>query len=172
MVSAYSAFPNQGVRMTPVFSRQITDRDGNVLEQNQSEPREAIGADTAYVVSSMLEGVVRRGTAAPLAAEIKWPLAGKTGTTDDFTDAWFIGYDPDITVGVWVGYDQKKTLGPGMAGAAAALPVWKTIMESWIERRRALLPEPPHFVRPGNVVLVVSNDQTYAYKAGTEPGIR
>ena len=88
----------------------IADREGNVLEENRPEPHEAMRADTAFVMTNLLRGVVQRGTA-QAAAALDWPLAGKTGTMDDYTDAWFIGFDPNITVGVWVGYDEKKPLG-------------------------------------------------------------
>ena len=86
---------------------------------------------------------------------LNWPIAGKTGTTDDFSDAWFIGFDPDITLGVWVGYDQKKPLGQGMSGAEAALPIWINIFKAWIGDRK----EPPKFAAPGNIVFV-SVDKT------------
>ncbi len=123
MTSAYSAFANRGVRMAPYRSCPITDRDGNLLEENRPEPHEAIRADTAFVMTNLLRGVVQRGTA-QAAAALDWPLAGKTGTMDEYTDAWFIGFDPNITVGVWVGYDEKKPLGTGETGASAALPIW------------------------------------------------
>ncbi len=166
MTSAYTAFANQGVRMTPLPILEVTDRDGNVLEQHWSEPHEAIRADTAYVITNLLQGVVARGTGHTAATEnLDWPLGGKTGTTDDFTDAWFIGFDPDITVGVWVGFDRKKSIGQGMAGAVAALPIWADVMKSWIDRRREQLPDTPTFDRPGNVVMVNGN----AYIAGTQP---
>ena len=84
-------------------------------------------------MTSLLQGVVQRGTAAR-AASLDWPLGGKTGTTDDFTDAWFIGFDPDITIGVWVGHDRKRPLGPGESGAVAALPIWMDIDEG-VDRR-------------------------------------
>lgn len=171
MTSAYSALPNQGVRMTPRLVLDVTDHEGNVLEQNRPEAHEALRADTAYIITNLLQGVIQApdGTAHS-AASIKWPLAGKTGTTDDFTDAWFIGFDPDITVGVWVGYDQKKTLGDHMEGSAAALPIWRTIMRAWAARRRAKLAEPPTFERPGNIVIVATGDGPEVYIAGTEPG--
>ena len=70
---------------------------------------------------------MKHGTASS-AAKLNWPLGGKTGTTDDYTDAWFIGFDPDITIGVWIGYDQKRPIGPNMTGTSAALPIW---MKSW-----------------------------------------
>lgn len=172
VTSAYTAFPNQGVRMSPILFTDVTDRDGNVLEQHRSEPREAIRADTAYVMTHMLEGVITAGTGTTSATESlrseKWPIAGKTGTTDDFTDAWFVGFDPDITVGVWVGYDLKKPMGPGMTGAGAALPVWSAIMKTWVEQRRKEMTEPSSFLRPGNVIFINGE----AYIAGTEPGGR
>jgi penicillin-binding protein 1A len=165
MTSAYSVFPNQGVRMNPYSVLKVTDREGNVLEENRPEPKDAIRADTAYVMVNLLRGVVQRGTAIR-AASINWPLAGKTGTTDDYTDAWFIGFDPDITVGVWVGYDVKKTLGRGMEGARAALPIWIDIMKAYIDDRK----DPPKFEPPGNIVFVsVDRDSGNAVEPGT-PG--
>jgi penicillin-binding protein 1A len=171
MTAAYAAYPNQGVRMTPTMFLEVTDREGNVLEESHAEPHEALRADTAYVVTNMLRGVVQRGTAQARAGSIDWPLAGKTGTTDDYTDAWFIGFDPDITIGVWVGFDLKKTIGPGMEGARAALPIWVEVMKSWVERRRAGGKEKPDFERPGNIVMVLLPDGVLeAFIAGTEPG--
>jgi penicillin-binding protein 1A len=170
MTSAYTSFPNQGVRMAPLLVTDVTDREGNTLEQHRPEPHESIRADTAYVMTSLLEGVILHGTGAvpvtePLRA-LHWPLGGKTGTTDDYTDAWFIGFDPDITIGVWVGYDLKKPINSTATGAVAALPIWSEIMKSWVDRRREGATEPPSFARPGNVVFV--DGETYI--AGTEPG--
>jgi penicillin-binding protein 1A len=178
MTSAYSTFPNQGVRMTPYSILKVTDRQGNVLEENRPEPKDAIRADTAFVMVNLLRGVVQRGTAAQ-AGSINWPIAGKTGTTDDYTDAWFIGFDPDITVGVWVGYDQKKTLGRGMEGSRAALPIWIDIMKAYIDHRTDV----PKFEPPSNIVFVsVDRDSgaavdagapgsiSEAFIAGTQPG--
>ncbi|CAN5628498.1 PBP1A family penicillin-binding protein [soil metagenome] len=166
MTSAYSAFPNQGVRMRPFSIDQVTDREGNVLEENRPEPRDAIRADTAFVMTNILRGVVQRGTATRANA-LNWPVGGKTGTTDDYTDAWFIGFDPDITIGVWVGLDVKKPIGAGQTGGAAALPIWIDIMKAWIGDRT----EPPAFEPPGNIVFV-SADQgiNEAFIAGTQPG--
>jgi penicillin-binding protein 1A len=171
MTSAYSAFPNQGVRMTPIAMLEVLDRDGNSLEQHRPEPTEALRADTAYVMTDLLEGVVQHGTAAA-ARSLDWPLGGKTGTTDDYGDAWFIGFDPDITVGVWVGFDQKRPLGSNQTGSAAALPIWQDIMKSWIDRRRASDAEPPVFQKPGNVVEVNTARGPEVFIAGTEPAVR
>jgi penicillin-binding protein 1A len=177
MTSAYSVFPNQGVRMVPYAILKVTDREGNLLEENRPEPQDAIRADTAYVMTTLLRGVVEHGTAVKAMA-LDWPVAGKTGTTDDFSDAWFIGFDPDITLGVWVGYDQKKTLGRGMSGAEAALPIWINVFKTWIGDRK----DAPKFEPPGNIVFVSIDKATgvpdegatggykEAFIAGTQPG--
>ncbi len=178
MTSAYSVYPNQGVRMTPFEIAKVSDREGNVLEEHRPEPHDAIRADTAYVMTNLLRGVVLRGTAAK-AAEIPWPLAGKTGTTDDYTDAWFIGFDPEMTVGIWIGHDQKKSIGPGFTGSEAALPIWIDFMKKYIGDRKA----PAAFEPPGNIVFVAIDRTTgavatpettgtiqEAFIAGTQPG--
>ena len=108
-------FPRQGVHMTPYEVLRVLDRQGNVLEENRPRAQDAIRADTAFVMTSLLRGVATRGTAASAAA-LDWPVAGKTGTMDDYTDAWFIGFDPEITIGVWMGFDEKKSLGRGETG--------------------------------------------------------
>jgi penicillin-binding protein 1A len=164
MTGAYAVYPNQGVHMQPYAVLRVTDRAGNVLEENRPEPKDAIRADTAYVVTNLLRGVVQRGTAAK-AASLNWPLGGKTGTTDDYTDAWFVGFDPDITIGVWIGLDQKKPIGRNMTGAEAALPVWMDVMKAWIGDRK----DAPKFEPPGNIVFV-SVDKGGASAADGTPG--
>ncbi|MCC7008397.1 MAG: PBP1A family penicillin-binding protein [Acidobacteria bacterium] len=171
IASAYTAFPNQGVRMAPTALLDVVDRDGNTLEQHRVEPHEALRADTAYVMTSLLQGVVEHGTA-QAARALNWPLGGKTGTTDDYSDAWFMGFDPDITLGVWIGYDQKRPIGHNQTGAVAALPIWQEIMKSWVERQRAARPEPPTFPRPENIVTVNVAGGPEVFIAGTEPGAR
>ena len=168
MASAYSAFPNQGVRMTPFLLEQVADREGNLLEEARPEPNDALRADTAFIMTSMLRGVVQRGTATA-AASLDWPIGGKTGTTDDYTDAWFIGFDPDITVGVWLGLDEKKPIGYAQTGTTAALPIWIDIMKPWVERRREA-GATPEFARPGNIVYAETEYGTEAFIAGTQPG--
>jgi penicillin-binding protein 1A len=116
-------------------------------------------------MTSLLQGVVSRGTAAR-AASLNWPLGGKTGTTNDYTDAWFVGFDPDITVGVWVGYDQKKALGPAESGAVAALPIWIDFMKTWIDGRT----EKPQFPAPGNVMFLTVDRATGTPTDPTTPG--
>ena len=168
MTSAYSAFVNRGVRMTPYGVISITDRDGNLLEEQRPEPHEAIRADTAFVMTNLLRGVVQRGTA-QAAAALDWPLGGKTGTMDEYTDAWFVGFDPNITVGVWIGYDEKRSLGPGETGASAALPIWIEFMRAYIDTR-ADRKAPPEFEAPGNIVFVgLDSGVTEAFINGTQP---
>src|SRR5437867_1151459 len=183
VTSAYTTFPNQGVRMKPFGVLTVKDREGNLLEENRADPSDVIRADTAFVMTNLLRGVLIRGTAlraASLAAE--WPLAGKTGTVDENTDAWFIGFDPDITVGVWVGNDEKKSLGGDEQGAKAALPIWMELMKAYIDGR----PDkdvPPEFEAPGNIVFLAvdkSNGSVLpaetpgaiheAFISGTQPG--
>jgi penicillin-binding protein 1A len=168
VTSAYSAFPNQGLRMAPYSVVSVSDREGNLLQENRSQPREAVRADTAYVMTNLLRGVVQRGTAAA-AASLDWPLAGKTGTVDDYTDAWFVGFDPNITVGVWVGYDEKKPIGNGETGATAALPIWMDFMRAYIDAR-ADRSNPPDFEAPGNIVFVtLDSGINEAFISGTQP---
>jgi penicillin-binding protein 1A len=125
---AYSVFANDGVRITPRYITKVTDYEGRVLEENFPDVKDVVSARTARIMTSMLQGVVQHGTAAA-AASLKLPLAGKTGTTNDFTDAWFIGFSPAMTTGVWIGYDEKKSLGAKETGAHAALPIWMTFMK-------------------------------------------
>lgn len=176
MVSAYSAFPNRGVRMAPYFITRITDRDGRELETFYPETASVIRADLAYVVTHLLQGVVARGTAVG-ARRLGRPVAGKTGTTNDFTDAWFIGFDTEIAAGVWVGHDRPSlTLGEKESGARVALPAWTWFMEAV----RGGAP-PEEFGAPRNVALVPvdlesgqpagpgPNTIVEAFLAGTEP---
>jgi penicillin-binding protein 1A len=162
--------------MKPFFIERITDRDGNVVEQTTPRASDALRADTAFILTSLLRGVVERGTAAR-ARRLKRPVAGKTGTTNDFTDAWFVGYEPFLAAGVWVGFDDKReSLGRGETGSAAALPIW---MEFWA----AATADRPieEYPIPGNVVFVPVDDMgrpgapgaagvhMEAFVAGTEP---
>ncbi len=151
MTSAYSVFPNQGVRMTPYLIAKVTDRDGNVLEENRPQAHDALRTDTAYVMTNLLRGVVQNGTARA-ALSLRWPLGGKTGTTDDYSDAWFIGFDPDLTVGVWVGHDERRPLGRAETGAQAALPIWMDVMEAYLADKDR--ETPPRFEPPSNIVFV------------------
>jgi penicillin-binding protein 1A len=125
--SAFSVFPNDGVRIAPRYITKVTDYDGRVLEEDFPDINDVISARTARIMTSMLREVVQHGTAVA-ASKMPYPLAGKTGTTNDFTDAWFLGFSPSLTCGVWLGYDEKKSLGPGESGGHAALPIWMQFM--------------------------------------------
>ncbi len=125
--SAYSVFPNDGVRVIPRYITRVTDYEGRVLEEDFPEVKDVISQRTARIMTSMLREVVLHGTGIA-AAKLPFPVAGKTGTTNDFTDAWFMGFSPTMTCGVWVGYDEKKSLGAKETGAHAALPIWMNFM--------------------------------------------
>ena len=125
--SAYSVFPNDGVRVIPRYLTRVTDYEGRVLEEDFPEVKDVISERTARIMTSMLREVVLHGTGIA-AAKLPFPVAGKTGTTNDFTDAWFVGFSPTMTCGVWVGYDEKKSLGAKETGAHAALPIWMNFM--------------------------------------------
>jgi penicillin-binding protein 1A len=125
--SAYSVFPNDGVRVTPRYITKVTDSEGRVLEENYPDVKDVISTRTARIMTSMLREVVLHGTGIA-AAKMPFPVGGKTGTTNDFTDAWFVGFSPSMTCGVWVGFDEKKSLGAKETGAHAALPIWMSFM--------------------------------------------
>jgi penicillin-binding protein 1A len=127
--SAYSVFPDDGVRVTPRYITRVTDYEGRVLEENYPEVRDVISTRTARIMTAMLREVVLHGTAVA-AAKMPFPIAGKTGTTNDFTDAWFVGFSPSMTCGVWIGFDEKKSLGNKETGARAALPIWMNFMNA------------------------------------------
>ena len=133
MVSAYSTFPNGGMRAEPIRIRKVVDRDGNALDLAAPESTRVISGYVAATMVDMMRGVVQFGTATA-ANSIGHELAGKTGTVNDFTDAWFIGYTPKVVCGVWIGYsDRKKTLGKGESGATAALPFWIDFMQNYLK---------------------------------------
>jgi len=163
-VAAYSTFPNDGVRVSPRYIRKVVDYDGHVLEENYPEVKDVISSATARTMTSLLREVVLHGTAFTASA-LKHPLAGKTGTTNDFTDAWFIGFSPSVTCGVWVGFDEKKTLGKKEAGALAALPIWINYMKAalvGLDNEDFFPPPPP----PSNAVAI--KEDTPTVKPGEE----
>jgi penicillin-binding protein 1A len=147
--AAYSTFPNDGVRLSPHSIRKVADYDGHIMEQNFADVKDVISAHSARVMVELLRGVVLHGTGFA-ASKLNHPLGGKTGTTNDFTDAWFVGFSPSITCGVWVGYDEKKTLGEKETGAQAALPIWIEFMKVAIaDKPDEQFPEPPPDVVAG-----------------------
>ena len=133
-VASYSVFPNDGIRITPHYIRKVTSADGMLLDDETPEVKEVISTQTARTMMVLLQAVTRMGTGAA-AARLKHPLGGKTGTTNDFTDAWFLGFSPSVTTGVWVGYDDRQSLGEKETGARAALPIWMDYMQAAIANK-------------------------------------
>ncbi len=130
-VDSYSVFPNDGIRVTPRLIRKVENYDGITLWQDRPEVNEVISQQTARSMMTLFRAVTAHGTGAG-AAQLNHPLGGKTGTTSDFTDAWFLGFSPSITCGVWVGFDNLQSLGEKETGARAALPIWITFMREAI----------------------------------------
>jgi penicillin-binding protein 1A len=133
-VGAYSVFPNDGIRIEPHYIRKVTQADGLPLDETPIDVREVTSVETARTMMELLQSVVRMGTAAR-ASELKHPLGGKTGTTNDYTDAWFIGFSPSVTCGTWIGFDNRQTLGEKETGARAALPIWMDFMRAAIANK-------------------------------------
>jgi penicillin-binding protein 1A len=154
LVSAYGVFVNQGVRVEPYAIAGVKDNTGRALEETAPEPRQAIPKETAYLITNMMEDVVQRGTG-QLAKSIGRPVAGKTGTTNDYTDAWFIGATPNLAAGTWVGFDDRRPLGETESGAHASLPIWIDFMKEALKQ----LPVVP-FTIPDDVVFVKVDPST------------
>ncbi|MFI5305153.1 MAG: penicillin-binding protein 1A, partial [Nitrospiria bacterium] len=154
LTSAYAVFANQGVYNIPVSIESVTDYKGTVLETHERKSHQAISKEVSYMITDMLEDVIQRGTGAK-ARDLGRQLAGKTGTTDDFTDAWFEGYSPNLVAGVWVGFDDMRSLGVGETGASAALPIWISFMKQALP----LFPNLP-FLIPDNIIYAKVNPST------------
>jgi penicillin-binding protein 1A len=129
LTTAYGTFANQGIRMEPLMVRYVTDAQGRLVEENIPQGREVIAPGIATGLTQMLRGVVDRGSGVG-ARVLERPLAGKTGTTNDFSNAWFVGYTPSLVTGVWVGHDRPRSLGHDETGARAALPIWVGVMRA------------------------------------------
>jgi penicillin-binding protein 1A len=161
--SAFTTFPNEGVHISPRMIERVTNYDGRTVDEFPPEVTDVIPAPVARLMVSMLRESINSGTAVkakPLAA--KYPLAGKTGTTNDFSDAWFIGFSPSLTCGVWVGFDDHRALGPKEEGARVALPVWMEFMEAALKDRPVEdFPGSPLLTSPEQVKEIMAS-------AGTE----
>jgi len=144
MVSAYSAFPNKGIRVEPHMIRKVLDRDGGPLEEWEHTTYKVMNEYVALTMVSLMRGVVQFGTATA-AQSLGVPLAGKTGTVNDHTDVWFIGYTPTYVTGVWLGYPgKKKPLGNDMTGAHGALPMFIDFMKTFLkDKPKEDFPKPP-----------------------------
>ena len=137
-VSAFTVFPDDGIRIDPHMIRRVSSYDGALLEEAHPAIHEVVSPDVAHTMTAMLEEVIQFGTGIEAKA-LKRPAAGKTGTTQDYTDAWFVGFTPQITAGVWVGFDDKQnSLGKKETGARAALPIWTEFMQTSLAGTPAL----------------------------------
>ncbi len=154
LVSAYGVFANGGVRAEPFAIRRVTDQQGRIVEQHVPETQEVMRPETAYVLVNVMKGVIERGTGAR-ARVLERPLAGKTGTTDDATDVWFVGFTPHVVAGVWIGYDLKRSLGSAETGGRLALPIWIQFMQKALADAERV-----DFPVPQNVVAISVNPQT------------
>ncbi len=149
LTSAYATFASQGIRAEPILIKSIVDGNGTVLESYQPDPKESLDRATSYLVTSLLKSVVEEGTGRG-AKSLNKPIAGKTGTTNNYVDAWFMGYTPSIVAGVWVGYDNSKaSLGERETGARAALPIWLGVMAKALADK-----QPEDFISPDDVTFV------------------
>ncbi|MCY3928699.1 MAG: PBP1A family penicillin-binding protein [Acidobacteria bacterium] len=165
VATAYATIANLGVHVEPYMIEGVTTPDGRELEAHVPQAATVLTPEVAYLLTHVLAGVVQRGTAQSARTLGLAAVAGKTGTTDGFTDAWFAGFTPRYTLVVWVGYDQQRRIGRNMTGAAAALPIWKEVLrlgieEGWIDRRTT-------FTRPNRVHLA-----PIEYNSGLRPSRR
>ena len=135
-VQSFSVFPNDGIRIQPHYIRRVTQADGTPLDEPPPQVTEVVSVETARTMMQFLRAVTSFGTGAA-AAQLKHPLGGKTGTTNDFTDAWFLGFSPSVTCGTWIGFDNRQSLGDKETGAKAALPMWMDFMRVAIENKPA-----------------------------------
>lgn len=176
LTSAYAVFANHGVRLDPGAILTISDSTGRVLYSNDAAPQQAIKPETAYLITNLLKGVIERGTGWK-ARELGRPAAGKTGTTNEYHDAWFIGYTPDIVAGVWVGFDDHRPIGTKETGARTALPIWLDFMKKALKDT-----DPKDFVVPDGIIFKQIDPKTgllstenckqsirEAFLPGTEP---
>lgn len=134
MVKTYSVFANSGYLVEPVFITKIIDRDGNIIEEIKPEKKKVIDENTAYIMTSLLESVIKHGTGRRVRA-LNRPAAGKTGTTNNLHDAWFVGYTPRYITGTWVGFDDVNCLGKSETGSRAASPIWLGFMKKILKNK-------------------------------------
>ena len=166
-VASYSVFPNDGVRVEPRLVRKVSNSDGITLWDEAPAVKEVTSQETARTMMRLLKEVVRAGTGGA-ASQLKHPLGGKTGTTSDYTDAWFMGFSPSVTCGVWVGFDSRQSLGEKETGARAALPIWMDFMREAIKGK-----EEEHFLGDAVAVKVAEAAPISATgQAGSQPGIQ
>ena len=176
ITSAYGVFSNQGMWLRPYQITLVKDVKGEILEQHLFEPRQAMTQENAYLTTNMLMDVIQSGTGRR-AKKIGRPLAGKTGTTNGYNDAWFVGYAPNLATGVWVGFDSVRTLGRLESGAHAALPIWTQFMGTALRNLPVMtftIPEGIQFAQvdttTGDLPTKSSRHiSTEVFRKGTEP---
>ena len=177
MVTAYGVFANQGRLVKPLYILRVEDQAGNILEYNDPEFKQVTSEETAFLLSNVLQDVVQRGTGRRARA-LGRPSAGKTGTTNDSVDAWYIGYIPQLLTGVYVGFDKPRRMGSSETGSRAAAPIWINFMKNAV----ANLPTEQFRQPPGITTVKIHKSGRRAipcdnakeiieehYKSGTEP---
>ena len=177
MLSAYGVFANQGRLVKPIYVLKVEDQDGNILESSVPELQQVTSEETAFLMSNLLQDVVQRGTGRRARA-IGRPSAGKTGTTNDSVDAWYIGYIPQLLTGVYVGFDQPRNMGKSETGSRAAAPIWISFMKNAVANLPTeQFPQPPGITtikihKSGRRATACDNHDDILeehYKSGTEP---
>ena len=150
IIAAYSAFANLGTRVVPFAIQRVEDRQGTILYQSTPRKEQVMDPEHTWLMVDMMKDVVRRGTAysAVWGAGFTIPAAGKTGTTDDYTDAWYVGYTPEIVAGLWIGYDAPQRIMSNASGGRMVAPAWTAFMRDVYERR----PAPPDWARPDSLI--------------------
>ena len=176
MVAAYNTFPSQGVFVTPIFVTRIEDNMGNVIGEFTNRKKEAISDYTAYLMANLMQGVVNSGTGVRLRSKygLKGEIAGKTGTTNDQSDGWFIGYTPTLTAGVWVGAEDRQVHFESLSlggGSNMALPIWGLFMKKVRSDGTLGVDETDRFIAPAGISLNLDcdgSDADAAVKAENE----
>ena len=173
LAMAYNVFASNGMKTSPIYIKYISDRQGRIVENSEPNPEQVISPQTAFLITTMMEDVVRYGTGWRARA-LGRPVAGKTGTTNDYKDAWFVGYTPELVASVWVGFDNLKSLGDQETGARAASPIWVSFMNNALQREAENFNSPEgivsYFIDPGTGLLTSDGSGIKEYfKEGTQP---
>jgi penicillin-binding protein 1A len=164
IVNAYGVLANGGKKVTPFFIKKIVDRTGNVFEETKVKSEQVIDPRIAFMTSYIMRDVVESGTGRRVKS-IGRPVAGKTGTTNNIRDAWFIGFTPSLIAGVWIGFDQETTLGKNEVGGRAAAPVWLYFMEKVMQRTPV-----EDFPTPEGIIFVKVDPKTGLAAGGSDKG--
>ena len=157
LTASYTAFPNLGTVVKPLFITKIYDRNNKLLENNSTVKKKILSTESAYQINNILQKVIHEGT-----GKRAWGLseasAGKTGTTDSYMDAWFVGYTQEMVTGVWLGFDRKRSLGKNETGGKACAPIWLDFMKN-----NRLPVGKKEFPVPDGIVFIPINENTGQY---------